>query len=232
MLDFFERYDHCIIPEPNTGCSIWFGAQISAGYGHGHRDGEHFYAHRAAFEHEHGIGSLDGLICRHTCDFPPCCNPTHLLSGSNADNYEDARRRGRLNIGRGEDASQTVLREVDVVTIRSMAVDRMKIEEITELFPVKRGAITAILSGKSWRHLGGPIDYARVKGDPPHDKGEDSPRAILTEQQVRDIRSMLSTGAKGVDLARDFGVHTATISAIKHRRLWAHLTEEKSNAST
>jgi hypothetical protein len=226
LLDFLERYDHCIIPEPNTGCHIWFGAQITAGYGHGNRDGEHFYAHRAAFECEHGIGSLNGLICRHSCDFPPCCNTSHLLAGSVVDNYEDARRRGLLRIARGEGSARAILLESDVLTIRSMALDRMTIEEITGLYPVKRGAIIAILSGKSWTHLGPPVDYVRVKGDPPHDKGEDSPRAILTEQQVLDIRARLAAGARGIDLADKFDVHPATISAIKHRRLWAHLTEK------
>src|SRR5262245_38056366 len=36
----------------------------------------------------------DGQLVRHTCDNPPCCNPRHLILGSDADNTRDAIERG------------------------------------------------------------------------------------------------------------------------------------------
>jgi hypothetical protein len=48
--------------------------------------------------------------------------------------------------------------------------------------------------------------------------------AKLTAEAVREIRRRLADGARGVDLAAEFGVSSPTISEIKHRRKWADLT--------
>lgn len=42
-----------------------------------------------------------GLTTRHTCDFPPCCNPTHLLQGTQLENVADQIKRMRRRLGRG-----------------------------------------------------------------------------------------------------------------------------------
>jgi len=34
----------------------------------------------------------DYKVCHH-CDFPPCCNPTHLFVGTDSDNQRDRRRK-------------------------------------------------------------------------------------------------------------------------------------------
>lgn len=53
--------------------------------------------------------------------------------------------------------------------------------------------------------------------------GENNRRAILTWPQVRDIRARLASGtARARDLAAEFGVSRAAISAIKYRATWAH----------
>lgn len=33
----------------------------------------------------------EGLVIRHMCHTPRCCNPQHLQCGTNADNYDDSR---------------------------------------------------------------------------------------------------------------------------------------------
>ena len=50
--------------------------------------------------------------------------------------------------------------------------------------------------------------------------GEEHSMAILTEEQASYI---LKSSEQGRALARKFGVHETTISAIRHRRLWKHL---------
>lgn len=42
-------------------------------------------------------GIEDGVHVRHTCDNPRCCNPKHLLPGTNYDNVQDMISRGRHN---------------------------------------------------------------------------------------------------------------------------------------
>lgn len=53
-------------------------------------------------------------------------------------------------------------------------------------------------------------------------KGEDSHRALLTEEQVREIRS-LNGVVSGRELARRFGVTPAAICNIQKRRVWTHI---------
>lgn len=36
-----------------------------------------------------------GMVIRHTCDNPPCCNPLHIEIGTHKDNVHDRMRRGR-----------------------------------------------------------------------------------------------------------------------------------------
>ena len=39
----------------------------------------------------------DGKLIRHSCDNPSCCNPSHLKVGTQVDNMQDCKRRGRLS---------------------------------------------------------------------------------------------------------------------------------------
>ena len=50
--------------------------------------------------------------------------------------------------------------------------------------------------------------------------GERSPRALLTADDVCYIRT---SHERGIDLAAKFGVHKATISAVRHGRNWKHI---------
>lgn len=51
-------------------------------------------------------------------------------------------------------------------------------------------------------------------------KGEDNPRAKITEADVRDIRAAIAAGATGISQALKYGLGHTTVSAIKHRKLW------------
>ena len=68
-------------------------------FGHGRlrvggRAGTIEYTHRLAWQYY--VGPIpDGLLVRHTCDNPPCCNPAHLLLGTQADNALDMVKRRR-----------------------------------------------------------------------------------------------------------------------------------------
>lgn len=91
-----ERLQRRLAPT-GTGCLEWTGARNEKGYG---RIGcempgqpRTMYAHRLAFYLANGY--LPKLI-RHTCDNPPCCNPQHLLPGTQLDNMRDAVERDRI----------------------------------------------------------------------------------------------------------------------------------------
>lgn len=84
-------------------CLLWMGGRTPDGYGlvflgdlpDGRQVNE--YVHRVAYRLRHGpIPS--GLILRHKCDVRNCCEDTHHLLGTDADNVEDARVQGHYNV--------------------------------------------------------------------------------------------------------------------------------------
>lgn len=90
-------------PDWKTGCMEWTGAINQGGYGvvvferNGRRTST--TAHRRAWELIHGSINR-ATVVRHSCDNPRCVNPNHLEVGSQADNMEDMRERGRENKSR------------------------------------------------------------------------------------------------------------------------------------
>lgn len=90
--------------ETENGCHEWQGAVRKGkapqfGYGHMHtrRDGYNRveYVHRIAYMEF--IGEIpENMLVMHTCDNPICCNPDHLVLGTQQDNMRDCRDKGRL----------------------------------------------------------------------------------------------------------------------------------------
>lgn len=219
IADFFERYFDRISPEPNSGCHLWTGSALPSGYGTLTFEGGSYYAHRCAYECEHGEGSADGLVIRHRCDNPPCVNPDHLLGGTHADNAQDAIRRGRLRPRMG---SQHPCAKLDEATVGAMR-ERAKtthIEEVVREFGASHGSGAAAIRGDTWRHV--PLlDAPTAKWLVPTRYAEKSPRAKFTNREVIEIRARLDAGESGAAIAREFGVCKATISSIKVRRYWS-----------
>ena len=77
-----------VIPEPNSGCWLWEGAQTTGGYGLVGRNGKLVYVHRLAWETTHGP-IPKGLDVCHRCDVPACVNVGHLFLGTARDNALD-----------------------------------------------------------------------------------------------------------------------------------------------
>lgn len=83
------------IPEGLTSpCWAWTDQKTRDGYGRISINGVKLYMHRTSFEVHNGR-IPDGLVVRHACDNPPCVNPDHLLTGTQADNARDRDERGR-----------------------------------------------------------------------------------------------------------------------------------------
>ena len=61
------------------------------------------------------------------------------------------------------------------------------------------------------------------RGIRPMNTGEKHGHSKLTEAQVIEIRAKHSSGARVVDLAKEFGVAHQTISKIVHRRTWTRI---------
>lgn len=58
-------------------------------------------------------------------------------------------------------------------------------------------------------------------------KGQNHPQSKLTDKEVVEIKTLLSIGIKGVDIARRYNVSPRTVSNIKTGAAWNHITENE-----
>lgn len=90
-VDFWSMVDKGVGAD---SCWLWLGATNAGGYGLVFRDCRCQLSHRYAFFISGGL-LKNGEVVRHTCDNPPCCNPKHLIAGTQRDNVHDSIKRGR-----------------------------------------------------------------------------------------------------------------------------------------
>lgn len=141
---FFER----IVPEPNSGCWLWYGSYNEYGYGRTTIDG-HKYAHVASWEYHNGPVPI-GLHVLHKCDVAPCVNPDHLFLGTFQDNMRDMVAKGRNSDRRGELCPTARLTESDIQQIRASKETQ---ETLAERYGVARGHISQIQTRRRWSHI-------------------------------------------------------------------------------
>lgn len=78
------------IIEDSNGCWVWQKSCAGSGYGQLTVAGKYWQAHRYAYTHVKGA-IPEGLVLRHTCHNPKCCNPDHLITGTDKDNWHDSK---------------------------------------------------------------------------------------------------------------------------------------------
>lgn len=140
------------------GCWTWQGRLIGSrrpggqygGYCYG---GRQWYTHRLAYYLS--LGPIpDGLKVRHTCDNPPCCNPAHLLLGTQADNMRDKKERGRA--ARGERSHAAKVTEQIVADIRRRRAAGEPRLQVAAEYGISYTAVFSIERGRSWGHVADP----------------------------------------------------------------------------
>lgn len=114
------------------------------------RGSKNLYTHVVSYQLNHGE-IPEGLIVRHTCDNPPCCNPDHLILGTYRDNASDMLIRNRE--ARGERAGSAKLTESDVCNIRREFSNGSTKTELAAQYAVTRQNITRIINYETWTHV-------------------------------------------------------------------------------
>lgn len=175
---FWKKVDKSTTP---YGCWPWIGIRDKKGYGRCGLNYKIHFAHRIALYIATGNWPDKKMVCHH-CDNPPCCNPDHLYAGTAKTNSADAIIRNRIATGKrhgsqthpervargdrhgtklnpsylpkGEEVWNSKLTESDILKIKSMyASGEFRQWQIAELFKVRQGCISRILSGKTWKHV-------------------------------------------------------------------------------
>lgn len=150
------------IPEPNSGCWLWTGYVNSDGYGRAIWHKKVRGAHRISYELACSPVP-DGMVVMHKCDVRCCVNPDHLTVGTQAQNIEDATRKGRMSsptkgkwwLGKKRSESQKIQLSLSrsplvLTQIRAILSDPRPNSVIAAEYGIHRTAVYRIKSGASF----------------------------------------------------------------------------------
>lgn len=117
--------------------------------------GQKILAYRLVYDLFHGATAplTEGLVVRHKCDNPVCCNPYHLERGTQKQNEHDKHRRNRS----GALPNAAVARIRAMWNARDSRGNRTFTQaELGRMFGVARETITSIINNR--RHN---VDYSQ-----------------------------------------------------------------------
>lgn len=129
-------------------CWEWQKGLTTKGYAKVKMRPKTLLGHRVAYALANS--ALPELIM-HTCDNPKCVNPAHLMAGTHKENMRDMVLKGRQATGTSHGVSK--LTESDVLDIRQMYADGVKVRLIAEKHGIKTHSISNICAGRVWAFL-------------------------------------------------------------------------------
>lgn len=130
---------------PTGDCWEWTGSRSKEGYGY-FRGGETSRATHYAWFLAYGAWPK-GMV-RHNCDNPPCIKVAHLQEGTNAENMQDMKDRGRST--RGEKSGMARLTATAVRQIRMLRSQGLSQRAVGRRFNVSHSTVGAIELGRTW----------------------------------------------------------------------------------
>jgi len=95
------------------------GALYNTGYGELWKDGKRGLAHRISYELANGE-IPKGYVVMHSCDNPPCVNPSHLHAAPQKDNLEDMHRKGRTLWGKGTSGEKNGMSKLSSIQVEEI----------------------------------------------------------------------------------------------------------------
>lgn len=213
-----ERFWSKVNKDADNGCWEWTAGKFKdrGGYGKYRMDSGAGYAHRLAYEDEHGP-IPDGLLIRHLCDNPPCVNPQHLLLGTSQDNSNDKLSRWRHRYGESHQSAK--LTDADVKEMRRLYTEtQMLCTDIASRFNVTGRTVSSIVNGQGWNHL----PYTPTATPRPKSR-----TALSTDVAVEILRRHKAEGISGRQLARLYGAAPRTVHSLLSGRTYKFIDREK-----
>lgn len=158
-----ERFHASYRVDEASGCWVWIGQIIRAGYGNFNFAKRKFFAHRASWEIHNGPIPEGLLICHH-CDNPPCCNPGHLFLGTRSDNVQDAMAKGRMRWkGAPQPGTKNPMAKLTESQVREIKASTGPQKYVATAYGVSPALIHKIRDGHLWPHIPIPADRGPIE---------------------------------------------------------------------
>lgn len=152
-----ERFDAKVVRQ-DDGCWIWVGSIGEDGYGRLYVGGTRHMdkAHRVALFFK--TGRFPTGVVRHTCDVRACCNPDHVVEGTQLENVRDMIQKGRQVQVLGSRRGTAKLTEKSVADARrEWAEGRWPTKKAcADAYGVDESTMAKALCGQTWKHV--PLD--------------------------------------------------------------------------
>lgn len=153
-------------------CWPWLGDTDRNGYGIFTYHGTRKPSHELALSFSIGEKRLPGYDTCHSCDNPPCTNPSHLRFGTRQSNVDEMHARGRH--APGDSASWTKVTDAQVREIRHRRAMGALQKDLAAAFGVSAAYISEVVNGLVRQDAGGPItgNAKRTKKSPNSRRGK------------------------------------------------------------
>lgn len=149
---YVERFKE-IFSELSTnenGCILWNRSEDSKGYGV-YRvqllSGSYYKLRAHKLSYLVFNGSIqEGLVVRHICDNPHCCNPKHLILGTVQQNNQDSLdRKTRFN--------KAKFSEKEILEIRKLKAEGLSFKKLAVKFNTSISSIQGIVNKTTYSYI-------------------------------------------------------------------------------
>jgi hypothetical protein len=200
MSEIISRFMNKV--EKTETCWIWKAQIQPTGYGTFWMNKKNQLSHRVSWVLFKG-DIPNGLWVLHRCDNPSCVNPDHLFLGTPKDNTHDMMNKGR------ERKQISKLTERDLANVLDLYKNGVSQREISRIFNTTQFLI--------WRHIHKKVPVKKCIG-------EGNKKSVLTEMQVKEIRSSYIPIKVSFNiLSKKYNVNKSTIERIIRRETWQHI---------
>ena len=144
-----QRFWEKVGKKREDDCWLWLGARHHTGYNQFDVGGKKVAAHRYSWILSFGNIPND-INVLHSCDRPSCVNPKHLFLGTQQDNVQDCKQKGRLNRAHGEKHGRAKLTDTIVLDIKLKLEKGWLQKDVAKLYHVSQAHISRIALDKGW----------------------------------------------------------------------------------
>lgn len=147
---FLRFYEKIEFTDDDNDCWLWIASLDKFGYGHFGIKRKNTLTHRISYAIAYGEFP-DHLNVLHSCDNPRCVNPKHLFLGTQKDNSDDMREKGRAVNVKGEANGRAKLTRDQVNTIRERFANGESKKHLAREYKVSPKNIRSIIKLVIWK---------------------------------------------------------------------------------